>query len=79
MPVRIKYRCACMVAEAEFDVRERREDEDQGDWMDACILPAMIAAHGLQSPLCREDKVEYVKIPVPENAPFLGAAPKLDS
>lgn len=78
--VRVSYRCRCTPqgVDAQFDVRARLEGEDVADWMDV-MTTALGVDHARRSPWCNSTKTEYVKIPLPENAPFIGAAPKLDS
>lgn len=74
----ILYKCKCMPAEVPVAVPEREKGQDLGPWMNK-VGVAILADHQLRSPMCGEDKMEYAKIPMPENAPFLGAKPKLDS
>lgn len=76
--MKILYKCACMPAEAEVEVAERRENEDILDWMHH-VQMAIGVDHRKRSPICMATTMEHCKIPVPENAPFLGGKPKLDS
>lgn len=75
----IRYKCRCLPAEATFEARARAPDEDIADWMRGVIQPGLYRDHLRRSPDCAAVKTEYVKIPAPENAPFLGASPRLDS
>lgn len=77
--IRIRYKCRCLPAEASFEIPAREADEDIADWMRERVGPALHRDHLRRSPDCRATATEYVKIPAPENAPFLGAAPRLDS
>jgi hypothetical protein len=74
----ITYKCRCMSAEATFQVRNRVEGEDIATWM-YDVQRKMGEDHTKRSPLCLATKVEYAKIPAPENAPFIGGQPKLNS
>lgn len=49
------------------------------DWIDNAVGPALFLDHRRISPTCRSTKTEYCKFEMPENAPGLGMAPKLDS
>ena len=73
----IFYKCKCMREEATVAVPDRRDDEDIGDWMGKVAL-AIAADHQLRSTLCAATSMEYAKIPLPENALFIGGKPKLD-
>jgi len=75
----IAYKCRCMAAEAEILVRARGEREDIADWVREAVQVALSSDHMARSPLCRSPTVEHCKIPMPENAPYVGAAPRLDS
>lgn len=77
--ISILYRCRCMDAEAAVPVRDRLAVEDVVAWVDNVVRPALGADHQLRSPACRSTTTEYVKIPVPENAPFIGGPPTLDA
>lgn len=63
-----------MQDEGSFEVRHRHFNEDVLDWMEV-MERALSADHRARSPLCRAVKTEYVKIPVPENAPGIGSKP----
>lgn len=77
--IAIRYKCACMAEEATVQVRERQEGTDIVDWVEGVMGLALAADHKRRSPDCRRPRTEYVKIPAPENAPFIGGSPKLDS
>jgi hypothetical protein len=68
-----------MNADASFSVRARKAEEDVVAWMENCVLPALGQHHMGRSPFCRANAVEYLKIPAPENAPFIGGKPVLHS
>lgn len=76
--VSIPYKCQCMNEEAVVLVPFRRKDENVIQWMDACVGPALSLDHRFRSPDCRSTKMEYAKIPLPENAPYLGAKPEMN-
>jgi hypothetical protein len=76
--ITITYKCRCMTKEETFDVRNRAEGEDVRTWMHD-LQRAMADAHTKRSPLCMATKVEYAKIPHPENADGIGMLPKLNS
>jgi hypothetical protein len=77
--MKIIYKCRCMSRDAEVEVRDRRDDEDIIEWMETAVSPALGAYHIRNHPMCRATKSEYVKIPMPENAPFIGGKPRMDS
>jgi hypothetical protein len=77
--IELRYKCVCMNAEASLLVRFRKEEEDIIAWMDNCVRPALGQHHMGRSPLCRANAVEFLKIPAPENAPFVGGKPVLNS
>ena len=56
----------------------RSAGEDISEWMNKVRI-AITEDHHKRNALCIQTKMEYVKIPVPENAPYLGAEPKLNS
>lgn len=68
--IRILYRCACMQDHGSFDVRERRKNEDAGDWMQLVVRPTLAADHAARNALCQSRTVEEVKIPVDEGTPI---------
>lgn len=74
----VPFKCRCMDAEGSVDVRYRQEGEDVADWM-AVLQLAIGEDHRRRSPWCRSTTMEYAKIPAPDNAPFIGGRPKLDS
>lgn len=78
MPVGIIFKCKCMAAEATVQVRNRNEHEDVADWMEL-VQSTISNAHRKTSPLCMSATMEYAKIPMPENAPFIGGKPQLQS
>lgn len=77
--MKILWKCRCMQDQAEVEVAERLPDQDIVHWVEQTVAAAVTRAHASLSPVCRATRMEFVKIPAPENAPFLGAAPKLDS
>lgn len=77
--MKIIYKCRCMATEAHVEVRDRREDEDILEWMESAVQPTLGAYHIRTSPWCRSTVSEYVKIPMPENSPFIGGKPRMDS
>lgn len=77
--MRVLYRCKCMDGEAGVEVRNRIEGEDVVYWVEQVVGAAVGADHRSRSPMCPSSTMEYVKIPAPENAPFIGGKPRLDS
>lgn len=75
----VLYKCACMPAEVSLEVPNRRADQDVADWVENTMGAVIGADHCRRSALCIRSKMEYAKIHVPENAPFIGGAPKLNS
>lgn len=78
MQIKVVYKCACMNKEASVDVPFRRADEDIHAWFENCVQQAIFLDHRKRSPLCRATATEYVKIPAPESAPFIGAKPQVN-
>ena len=77
--IEVRYRCRCMDAEVGVSVRSRTSAEDVVFWVEQVVGHAIARDHRARSPACRHEKMEYAKIPVPENAPFLGGEPRLNS
>lgn len=74
----IFYKCVCMKEETKCTVPLRQEGEDIGKWMHKVGI-AISADHQIRIPICNATAMEYAKIPLPENAPFIGAKGKLNS
>lgn len=72
------YKCCCFAEEVSVSIPPRRADEKVEEWMSLCVQPALYLDHRVRSPLCKESTVEYLKIPMPENAEFIGAQPKVN-
>jgi hypothetical protein len=68
--IELRYKCGCMSEETTLMVRERRAHEDIIRWMDFVVRPALGIDHQKRSPLCRADKVEYLKVPVEDEKPI---------
>lgn len=79
--IQVLFRCRCMKPGEEITVpvRPRPEIEDAAHWVGQVVAKAVGEAHLKRSPWCREQAMEYVKIPHPENAPHIGAEPRLQS
>lgn len=73
----VRYKCRCMLTETSIRVPFRRLGEDVVQYMQTVIQPAVYLDHRQRSPSCREEKMEYAKIPSPENAPFLCGEPSV--
>ena len=71
----VHYKCQCMAAEACVRIPYRAEDRDVVEWMEDDVISAVSADHAARSPLCRATAVEYLKVPIPENAPHVGGKP----
>lgn len=76
--IEVRYKCACMPAEASIQVPFRNENEDVVQWMQNCLTPAIYLDHRRRSPNCRAAVMEYAKLPVPENARFIGGKPEVN-
>lgn len=68
-----------MSAEALVEVEPRTEDQDVVLWVECFVAAAISADHTARSPGCISKTMTYVKIPVPENVPFVGGTPRLHS
>jgi hypothetical protein len=77
--MKLFYKCKCFDEQVEVEVRERLPDEDLLHWVETVIGMAVDHDHNQRSPSCREKNMEFVKVPMPENAPFLGAKPRMDA
>jgi hypothetical protein len=73
----VRYRCTCMKEEAALKVPYRRDGEDVGAWMRLVVTAAIYLDHRLRSPACCASAAQYVKIYLPENAPFIGGKPRV--
>lgn len=67
--VELLYKCACMEQERAFYVRERRQDEDIGAFLEKIVQPALTNNHRSRSPLCAAKTLEYLKMPIEDNKP----------
>lgn len=76
--VPVIYKCKCMKEEATVNVPFRRADEDIGKWVQGTMGMAIYLDHRTRSPNCRMTAMEYAKLPVPDNAPYLGGEPKVN-
>jgi hypothetical protein len=77
--IRLKFKCQCQPEEQFFEVRDRLDSEDVVEWVEDAVRPALGIAHRAVSPTCMAPSVEYLGIPMPENADAIGTPPKLDS
>lgn len=67
-----------MQDDARVNVAERLGAEDIVDWIGKVVADAVSTDHMRRSPICTAIKFE-LKIPMPDNAPFIGAAGQLNS
>lgn len=77
--IELRYKCACMPTEVALSVRYHTSDEDVVEWMRDVVQQEIGRDHANRSPLCMRNAMEYAKIPVPENAPYVGGKPELHS
>ena len=77
--IEIRWKCRCLLKEASLRIEARTAGQGVVEWMDEVVRPLLTTAHQRRSPMCSSDRLTYLKIPTPDNAPFLGAQPKLDS
>lgn len=75
--IELRYKCRCMDAEASIQVPERQEAEDIIQWMNLVVQAAIYLDHRRRSPSCKTTEMEYAKLPMPENAPFIGGKPSV--
>jgi len=71
--IMVHYKCKCFDDEATVMVPARQEGEDIKHWLEKRCGEAIGNDHTRRSPNCRREFMEYVKIPAPEAAPFIGA------
>lgn len=74
-----KYKCKCLDADVSVEVPERNPRQDVVEWVEQTMGVVIAKDHASRSPWCKSDTMEYVKIPAPDNAPYIGGAPKMDS
>lgn len=77
--IEVRYKCICLLSEVSVRVPYRREADDVVRWMEDVVAAAISRDHHQRQPLCTQTKMEYVKIPAPENAPFIGGKPEMHS
>lgn len=77
--MKIMYKCTCMPAEREIDVTERPPGSDLIMWVECVVGGTISLDHQARNPACRNNIMEYVKIPVDENAEGIGEKPRLSS
>lgn len=75
----ISYTCRCLVDHVDVPVRDRASGEDIADWMANVVIEQLAIDHRKRSPTCTSDRLDEVRIPMPENAPFIGGKPRLDA
>lgn len=75
----IMYKCHCMDAERQVQVTERPHNGDLILWMECVVAGTIRVHHHAENPRCTYDTMEYVKIPVDENAEGIGQKPRLAS
>ncbi len=73
--VAVRYQCRCMIAEVVVEVPYRGAGQDVVEWVEEVVGGAVTRDHAARSPLCTATATEYVKIPAPENAPYIGGRP----
>jgi hypothetical protein len=71
-------KCKCMAFEFAVNIRHREDGEDIREWMTE-VQKEITRQHQKLSPLCVSPTLDYAKIPMPENAAFIGGVPKLNS
>lgn len=69
----VKYKCACMQDEGSLTMKARRHGEDIDDFMGR-LQRELGRDHAARNPLCRADKVEFVKVPLDEESGQVGGA-----
>lgn len=75
----VRYKCRCLQDEVRVQTAERQPMEDVVWWVEEVVGRAVYADHLARSPTCTSKTMEYMKIPAPENAAYIGAKPRLDS
>lgn len=68
------YKCTCMKEEISFEMPARRFNEDVTDFLER-VRKWLGDDHSQRSPFCRSEKVEYLKMAVPEGRP-IGSSPE---
>lgn len=71
----MRYKCSCMAEEIAFEMPARRFNEDVADFMTRA-QKWLGEDHSQRSPFCRSGKVEYLKIPIPEDDRPIGSSPE---
>lgn len=71
----VRYKCICMAEEATVQVRYRHDDEDVVHWIEQVVGRAIGEHHAAVSPLCRATTTQYIKLPLPAAAPYVGGKP----
>lgn len=61
-----------MQDEVSLDVDARRPGQEINEWLDGVVIPAFTADHKKRSPLCQATKLDYLKLPVPEDGCRIG-------
>ena len=70
--IKILYTCdLCGIKDAEVEVRERGDEEDIRDWMQALTVAAGVD-HAHKSPLCHPGTLTNVKIPISPSGGRIG-------
>lgn len=77
--MKIMYKCRCLLLEREVEVPERPRDGDLIVWVQYVVGGCVLMDHSTVSPYCKQQEMEYVKIPVDENAEGIGQKPHLAS
>jgi hypothetical protein len=70
--IECKYKCKCTKEEQTFYVEERNPINDVVCWVEQVVRPALHEHHQKLNPKCRQRAVKWLKIPLPDNADFVG-------
>jgi hypothetical protein len=71
--IEVRYKCACMLAEAVIGVVQRDPQRDVIEWMETIVQPAISYHHRSHSPRCMRQAMEYLEIPMDPASEHVGA------
>jgi hypothetical protein len=66
--VKLYYKCGCMENPAEIECLERGPRQETSAWMENQVARAISSHHAATHPRCVATVMEYVNIPVADNA-----------
>jgi len=69
----VKYSCyTCGLKDVEVPVPYRQSEQIVTDWMEKVVIALLGQDHMVRSPFCTTQRLQDLKIPVPDGTQFIG-------